>query len=114
TGITCWYSAPSILSLLAQHGDLEHKDLSKLRLVLFAGEVFPIKHLRRLTTLVPHPRYFNLYGPTETNVCTFYELTLPIPEERVTPVPIGKVCSHLQGRVVDESGRDVAPGAEGE
>ena len=27
-----------------------------------------------LQGLVPRPRYFNLYGPTETNVCTFYEI----------------------------------------
>ena len=44
--ITVWYSAPSILSLLAQYGELERHDFSALRLVLFAGEVFPVKHLR--------------------------------------------------------------------
>ncbi len=112
--ITCWYSAPSILSLLAQFGKLSNYDYSALRLVLFAGEVFPVKHLRTLTELLPVPRYFNLYGPTETNVCTFYEVSLPIPEERVLPFPIGKVCSHLQGIVVDESGGIVLQGGSGE
>ena len=103
--ITCWYSAPSILSLLAQFGNLSRHDYSALRLVLFAGEVFPVKHLRTLTTLLPRPTYFNLYGPTETNVCTFYEVPLPISQERSVPFPIGKVCSHLQGRVVETDGR---------
>ena len=72
--ITVWYSAPSILSLLAQFGKLDQHDYSSLRLVLFAGEVFPIKYLKLLKSLWRHPRYFNLYGPTETNVCTFYEV----------------------------------------
>ena len=36
-------STPSILSLLAQFGKLERSDFSALRLVLFAGEVFPVK-----------------------------------------------------------------------
>ena len=112
--ITCWYSAPSILSLLAQFGNLGHYDYSALRLVLFAGEVFPIKHLRSLTTLLPKPRYFNLYGPTETNVCTFYEVVLPIPPERSVPVPIGKVCSHLEGKVLEADGSVVGQGGEGE
>lgn len=112
--ITCWYSAPSILSLLAQHGNLARQDYSALRLVLFAGEVFPVRHLRTLTTLLPKPAYFNLYGPTETNVCTFYELSLPIPEARTIPFPIGKVCAHLAGRVIDESGGEVPPGEAGE
>ncbi|HEY7211025.1 MAG TPA: amino acid adenylation domain-containing protein [Bryobacteraceae bacterium] len=112
--ITCWYSAPSILSLLAQYGSLRTRDYSALRLILFAGEVFPVRHLRTLTELLPRPRYFNLYGPTETNVCTFYQVPLPIPEDRTSPFPIGRICSHLKGKVVDELGREVARGTEGE
>jgi hypothetical protein len=42
--------------------------------VFFADEVFPVKHLCALKKLIPNPRYFKLYGPTETNVCTFYEI----------------------------------------
>ena len=112
--LTVWYSAPSILSLLAEYGDLEARDLSALRLVLFAGEVFPVKHLRALHLLVPQPRYFNLYGPTETNVCTFYEIPRKIPEERSEPFPIGRACSHLLTRVVDSELRSVSAGEEGE
>ena len=112
--ISIWYSAPSILSLLAQFGNLASRDCRTLRQELFAGEVFPVKHLRALAELWPHPRYFNLYGPTETNVCTYYEVRLPIPAERSVPYPIGAVCSHLRGRNVDESGAGVAAGAEGE
>ena len=112
--LTVWYSAPSILALLAQHGRLETLDLKALRLVLFAGEVFAVKHLRDLTRQLPHPHYFNLYGPTETNVCTFYEVILPVPDDRTVPYPIGKVCSHLTGRVVNEAGHSVADDEEGE
>lgn len=112
--ITCWYSAPSILSLLAQYGNLANHDYSALRLVLFAGEVFPVKHLRSLTTLLPHPKYFNLYGPTETNVCTFHEIPLPVPEARDHPFPIGRVCSHLDGKVIDENSHTVTSGQAGE
>lgn len=112
--ISVWYSAPSILTLLADFGNLETRDYSAIRLMLFAGEVFPVKHLRSLHKLIPMPRYFNLYGPTETNVCTFYEIPTPIPEERTTPFPIGKTCSHLRALVVDGEGNTVKKGAEGE
>ena len=112
--ISIWYSAPSILALLAQFGNLSRHDYSALRQVLFAGEVFPVKHLRALCELLPRPRYFNLYGPTETNVCTWYEVQLPIPPERSTPYPIGNVCSHLRGRVLDEQGTEVVRGSQGE
>jgi acyl-coenzyme A synthetase/AMP-(fatty) acid ligase len=112
--ISIWYSAPSILSLLAQYGNLPDFDYASLRQVLFAGEVFPVKHLRTLSQRWPRPRYFNLYGPTETNVCTYHEVMLPIPVERTTPYPIGGVCSHLRARVVDEAGQNVELGQEGE
>ena len=112
--ITSWYSTPSILSLLAQYGKLPERDLSALRMVLFAGEVFPVKHLRALKALLPSPRYINLYGPTETNVCTAYVIPDHIPEDRTKPYPIGKVCSHFAAAVVDENGQAVARGQEGE
>jgi amino acid adenylation domain-containing protein len=112
--ITIWYSAPSILSLMAQFGQLDTRDYSALRLVLFAGEVFPINHLKLLTTRWPHSEYFNLYGPTETNVCTYYRVQTPIPAERTEPVPIGKVCSHLEGILLQADGAEARKGAEGE
>jgi len=112
--ITIWYSAPSILALLAQYGKLERHDYSTLRHVLFAGEVFAVKHLRTLTRQLSGRRYFNLYGPTETNVCTFYEVPTPVAEERVVPFPIGRTCSHLRCKVVDPDGREVRTGDEGE
>lgn len=112
--ISVWYSTPSILSLLAQYGDLANRDFSAMRIIHFAGEVFPVKHLRALQALLPGRRYFNLYGPTETNVCTFFEVPSQTPEERTEPFPIGKVCSHLHGKVVDENQQVVGRGDEGE
>jgi amino acid adenylation domain-containing protein len=112
--ISIWYSAPSILALLAQYGKLDRHDYGALRTVLFAGEVFAVKHLRHLTAQLPKPRYFNLYGPTETNVCTYYEVRLPVPEDRTVPYPIGRRCSHLHCKVVDPDGREVSRGEEGE
>jgi amino acid adenylation domain-containing protein len=112
--ISIWYSVPSILTLLARYGKLERHDLTALRLLLFAGEVFPIPHLRQLKSLLPASRYFNLYGPTETNVCTAYELPPVIPDDRTEPFPIGKTCAHLRTMVVDTHGQPVTRGVEGE
>jgi amino acid adenylation domain-containing protein len=112
--ITIWYSAPSTLSLLAQFGKIPEHDFSSLRMVHFAGEVFPIVHLRSFKKQVPHPRYFNLYGPTETNVCTYHEIPAQIPDDKTDPYPIGRVCENLEAKVVDLDGRVVAHGAEGE
>ncbi len=111
--LTVWYSVPSILALLVQFGKLEEKDFSSLRHVCFAGEVFPIKHFRDLTALWPDKEYWNLYGPTETNVCTFHHVVKPRDFERTTPLPIGLPCSNVRAKVVDEAFNDVTPGEEG-
>lgn len=112
--ITVWYSTPSILKLLLDVKDLDALDFSALRAVLFAGEVFPIKHLKSVQALWPAPRYYNLYGPTETNVCTYYEVPVPLPAEQTVPVPIGKVCSGDRAIVITDAGEAVKPGVEGE
>jgi amino acid adenylation domain-containing protein len=111
--ITVWYSTPAILGLLAEFGDLDRLDCSSLRLVLFAGEVFPVKQLRRTVARWPAPDYYNLYGPTETNVCTFALIPKPIPEDRTEPCPIGWPCSHCAALVLDPDGHPVERGEEG-
>jgi amino acid adenylation domain-containing protein len=112
--LTVWYSAPSILALLSQYGGLEKPDFLAPRLVLFAGEVFPIAPLKRLRALWPDADMWNLFGPTETNVCTAFPIPRQIDSDRSQPFPIGSVCPPLQARVVDEEGQDVTIGTKGE
>jgi amino acid adenylation domain-containing protein len=111
--ISVWYSVPSVLTLLACYGGLRQFDLSRLRVVIFAGEVFPPKYLARLMEELPHPRYLNWYGPTETNVCTAYEV--PAATVDADPVPIGTACANTEVFAVTREGRVVGePGEEGE
>ena len=111
--ITIWYSVPMVLTLLHQRGKLEERDLSALRWVLFAGEVFPTKHLRALMEKLPHPRYANLYGPTETNVCAWYEVE-PLAPEATAPIPIGKACANTDLIPINARGQRITgPGEEG-
>jgi acyl-coenzyme A synthetase/AMP-(fatty) acid ligase len=112
--LTMWYSTPSILSLLAQFGGLEKHDCSSLKIVHFAGEVFPVKHLRNIVDRWPQARFYNLYGPTETNVCTFARIPTPIPPDRTEPYPIGHLCPYCDGLVLETfNGQEVPPGEEG-
>jgi len=111
--ITVWYSVPSALVLMARDGsmlDVSPSDFS-LRILLYAGEPFPIKYLRRLRNHLP-VRILNLYGPTETNVCAFYEVA-NIPDQ-VHSIPIGKACSGDRIWAVRDDGLSAGPGEEGE
>ena len=110
--VTIWFSGPGILSLMARVEGLEQRDLSALRLVAFAGEVFPAPALRALRRRLPHPRYFNFYGSTETNVAAFHELPRDVEFEE--PPPIGRPCAHYQARVIGLDGEPASPGSVGE
>ncbi len=111
--ITIWYSVPSALILLVQRGQLQRFPFHRLRNVLFAGEVFPVKYLRLLMAAIPHAAFYNLYGPTETNVCTYYRVPLLDPD-RVQPIPIGKACTNADVFALSDQERPITVGEEGE
>jgi amino acid adenylation domain-containing protein len=112
-GISVWYSVPSALVRLLTQGRLDRFRFPRLRLVLFAGEVFPVRHLRELMALMPHAAFWNLYGPTETNVCTCYRVPL-LAAERTAPVPIGIACAGTEVFALAGDGRRAGPGHSGE
>ena len=86
--ISVFYTVPSLLSFIALKGSLSTTSLPDLKTVLFAGEVFPVTSLNKLCDLLPAVDFYNLYGPTETNVCCYW----PVERERLKsdqPIPIG-------------------------
>lgn len=112
-GITVWYSVPSALALMMEHGDLLEGALPPPSVVIFAGEPFPLPHLRRLRAAWPLARMFNFYGPTETNVCTSYEV-VSVPGEQVRSLPIGSAASGDRVWAVKADGTVAQQGEEGE
>jgi amino acid adenylation domain-containing protein len=102
--ITIWYSVPSALMLLLLHGRVTAEKLKSIRILLFAGEVFPMKYLRQLAEVAPSCELYNLYGPTETNVCTYYK----VERERLASLeklPIGIACANTEIFSVTPEGR---------
>lgn len=111
--ITIWYSVPSALVLMIREGDLLQRAApARLRAILVAGEPCPIDTLRSLSRWSP-ARLLNLYGPTETNVCTFRSVTGG-DLKRDMPPPIGKECSGDSVRVLRPDGAVAGPRQEGE
>ena len=113
SAISVWYSVPSILTLLVLRGKLRDVPLPALRTILFAGEVFPTKYLHQLMELLPSVRFANLFGPTETNVCTWYE----VPRWAGDPppsIPIGRPIAGVEVFAVTGEGAIATPGEVGE
>jgi len=110
--VSVWYSVPTALVQLSLRGDLEARDLSSIRWVLFAGEAFPEKHLLRIMKQLPDARFSHVYGSTETNVCAYYHV--PQSTEFTGPLPIGRACSNSSIQVVDDALQPVSDGEVGE
>jgi acyl-CoA synthetase (AMP-forming)/AMP-acid ligase II len=64
-------------------------------------------------SMFPQVRFSNLYGPTETNVCTYYHVT-EIPSDTDETIPIGIPCANVEDLVVDLDDKPVPPGEVGE
>lgn len=111
--ITVLYSVPFAQIQLLHRGALDERDLSSLRWVLFAGEAFPTKDLRSLMATLPHARFSNIYGPTETNGCTYYHVD-ELPEDDSEFIPIGYPIPDTQVLVVNEDDEPVPNGSVGE
>jgi len=110
--INVWYSVPSAIMLMLENGGLEERG-APLRSVFFAGEVFPIKHLVRAMNVLPKARFFNLFGPTETNVCLGYEMPAA-PAADATAIPIGFPSCGDVCTILDEHGNHAPEGEVGE
>ncbi len=101
--ISRWYTVPSLLSFLTYKGALDTVSLPNLKTILFAGEIFPTKQLISLTKQLPQVEFFNLYGPTETNVCCYWK----VDRKRLQAdqaIPIGHSAGNAQLKITDSTG----------
>ncbi len=92
--ISILYSTPSLLSSLVDFGKLSNHTYLRLRYIFFAGEPYPIEKFKQLHTQIPHASYSNWYGPTETNVVTYYNMPIDV-QTMTQSIPIGKTCAHM-------------------
>jgi amino acid adenylation domain-containing protein len=104
TGVTVWYSVPSALLRASGAESLALLQGSALRQIIFAGEEIPVGPLRSLWDKLPTScRVANWYGPTETNVCTFHDVTA-LDVAGGDPIPIGKPCPYARTSLVAADG----------
>lgn len=113
TRISVWYSVPSALVMMQLRGKLADHDWPALRHVVFAGEVMPKPSLQDLARQIPGAAWTNLFGPTETNACTYHRVTkADLLDEG--PLPIGRALSDTCWWIVDERGVSIANDDAGE
>ncbi len=116
---TTLYTVPSLFQQLLSRGGLADRDLSAVRWVLPAGEVFPPEPLRELLALLPNARFSNVYGPAEVNQCTYFHFDGDHyrgdgSEHDDLPLPIGYASPDAELLILDEADRPVAGTDQGQ
>lgn len=104
---------PSIMVNIANMGLLDKIALPELKLVWFAGEVFPTKQFLVWYDKLPHTKFANLYGPIEITLdCTYYVVEeRPVESE---PLPIGIAYRNTDILLLNDEDQRCAVGEEGE
>jgi len=94
---------PTIMVNIANLGLVSKEALSSLRLIWFAGEVFPTKQFNIWYDELNNATFVNLYGPIEVSLdCTYYIIDKRIGDS--DPLPIGAACNNKDVFLLNENG----------
>jgi len=111
--VTYIFWVPSIMVNIANMYLLSRINLNKIRMVWFAGEVFPTKQFNYWRKHLPQAVFVNLYGPVETSVdCTYYIINRELRDDE--PIPIGFPCRNTNILILNQHNMIAKTGEEGE
>ncbi len=96
------YWVPSAFVNIANYDLLTKVCLEKVELIMFGGEVMPVKQLNYWKRNLPNLKTIaNVYGPTEATVnCTYYIVDREFDDSET--LPLGKACENTGLIVLDE------------
>ena len=111
--ISVIFWVPTVMISVANSGVLSLKKLGHLKLILFAGEVMPIKQLNEWIMAYPDAEFVNMYGPTEsTDIVLYYVVDRAF--EAGQTLPIGIPCANMKALILNEKNELCKKGETGE
>ncbi len=101
------YWVPSAFVNVANFDILSSVELGEVELIMFGGEVMPVKQLNYWKRHLPNLKTIaNVYGPTEATVnCTYYIVDREFEDNET--LPLGKACENTGLLVLDEDGNNI-------
>ncbi|WP_435272627.1 amino acid adenylation domain-containing protein [Streptomyces parvulus] len=109
-----WLTVPSVLTSMAGLDVVSHGDFPELRRIFWGGDVVALPVLRYWMTRLPHVRFTNMYGPTETTIVASCHTLPGIPAPDAGAVPIGTPVDGKQFEVLGADMRPVERGTVGD
>ncbi|MEU2972994.1 acyl-CoA synthetase [Nocardiopsis alba] len=106
-----FFAAPTLWVAMAGRPEFDDRDLTSLRKAYYGASIMPGPVLERLRTALPELGFYNCFGQSEIGPLA----TVLRPEEHADrPSSAGRSVLFVEMRVVDDQGREVAPGESGE
>jgi fatty-acyl-CoA synthase len=109
---TALYGVPTMFIAQLAVPDFPSYDIASLRTGIMAGSPCPVAVMERVILEMHLTEITNCYGMTETSPVSFQSARDDPFERRVSTV--GRVHPHVQVKVIDEAGRCVPRGEQGE
>lgn len=104
--VTYIFWVPTIMVNIANMNLLSQVQLPDLRLVWFAGEVFPTKQFNIWRRSLPQVKFANFYGPIEITLdCVYYNIERDIADDE--PIPIGRAFRNTDILILDEENHKI-------
>ena len=109
---TSVYGVPTMFVGMLQHPKFKSFDFSALRTGIMAGAPCPIEVMKKCVSEMNLSDITIAYGMTETSPVSFQTSYNDPLERRVSTV--GRVHPHVECKIIDENGKTVSPGTQGE
>ena len=104
---------PTIMVNIANMDLLSKLSLPSLKMIWFAGEVFPTKQFNYWRKNLSHTKFVNLYGPIEITLdCTYYIAERELADNE--PIPIGFPCRNTNVLILNDEDKPTGINEEGE
>ncbi|OKK17452.1 acyl-CoA synthetase [Streptomyces sp. CB00455] len=105
------FAPPTVWIALANHPGFGRRELGALRKAYYGASVMPVPVLERLRARLPGLAFYNCFGQSEIGPLA----TVLGPREHEGRMEsCGRPVRHVEAKVVDEGGAEVAPGTAGE
>ncbi len=109
---TALYGVPTMFVAMLEAPEFASFDLSSLRTGCMAGSPCPIEVMKRVVSDMHMSEVTIAYGMTETSPVSFQSNATDPLEKRVSTV--GQIHPHVEVKIIDENGRTVSRGQQGE
>jgi fatty-acyl-CoA synthase len=109
---TALYGVPTMFIAMLQELDARPRDLSAMRTGVMAGAVCPYDVMKKVNSRMNMGEVTICYGMTETSPVSFQSFVDD--EIGIRCETVGRVHPHLEVKIIDEAGKIVATGTQGE